>query len=153
MGTPVSWTALDGKWSGVNRLWLSPGETARLSDSTAVLKSIAAGQILLVAYTWAEEGLPQSGTLVVNRSADGALEAYWADSWHMRHEIMACRGTGAEEGSLAVQGTYAAPPGPDWGWKIVLEATTGDTWRMRMYNLPPEGQEDLAVEMALSRRQ
>jgi hypothetical protein len=42
-----------------------------------------------------------------------------------------------------------APPGPDWGWRIVL--SPGDTFRMTMYNIWPEAKEELAVEATYER--
>jgi len=43
------------------------------------------------------------------------------------------------------RGSYAAPPGPDWGWRTVIEIPDDDSFRMVMYNVSPEGKEELAV--------
>ena len=61
---------------------------------------------------------------------------------------MASAGTTPDDTRLSVRGTYAAPPGPDWGWRIDV-TPAGDTLRVVMYNVWPQeqgGKEELAVE-------
>jgi hypothetical protein len=53
----------------------------------------------------------------------------------------------------SVRGTYAAPPGPDWGWRIDV-TPDGDKLRIEMHNVWPEeqgGKEELAVEAVYGR--
>jgi hypothetical protein len=91
-------------------------------------------------------------------NSDQAM-ASWIDSWHMAHQMMVCRGSLRPDGTLAVQGAYAAPSGPDWGWRIVLDAREPDILRMTMINISPDtqgtpfarGEERLAVEAAFTR--
>ena len=64
---------------------------------------------------------------------------------------MALRGTAETDGSITVHGTYAAPPGPDWGWRIDLLPGNGSALRMVMYNITPDGQEVVAVEADYTR--
>jgi hypothetical protein len=52
---------------------------------------------------------------------------------------------------LSVAGTYAAPPGPDWGWRITIEPQSPAAFRLRMYNISPAGPSDLAVEAIYAR--
>jgi hypothetical protein len=66
------------------------------------------------------------------------------------HAIMNFTGTCDEQGTVRVLGSYAAPPGPDWGWRIEIEPAAG-SWTLRMFNITPDGQEVLAVEATLSR--
>ena len=61
---------------------------------------------------------------------------------------MALAGPGGP--TLAVKGTYAAPPGPDWGWRIEITPDEG-TLRVVMFNIWPEGKEALAVETVYTR--
>jgi hypothetical protein len=79
------------------------------------------------------------------------VDVVWVDSWHMGSKFMLCRGEEASEGNISALGSYAAPPGPDWGWRIVLSASTTDEVRILMYNITPEGQEALAVDSKYSR--
>jgi hypothetical protein len=53
---------------------------------------------------------------------------------------------------LAATGRYAAPPGPDWGWRIELVGEGPDVLVLRMLNITPDGEEALAVEARLTPR-
>jgi hypothetical protein len=64
---------------------------------------------------------------------------------------MTCQGASEENHSMSVKGSYAAPPGPDWGWRIVIHSPDEQNLHMVMYNSTPEGQEDLAVEAKYTR--
>ena len=74
------------------------------------------------------------------------VKAIWVDSWHMGDTFMLCQGRPRPARRPLVQGSYAAPPGPDWGWRIILEPGEGDTLRLVMVNIDPRGKEMLAVE-------
>ena len=62
---------------------------------------------------------------------------------------MRCRGIVDDQGVTSVLGSNAAPPGPDWGWRIVL--SPGEPLKMTMYNIWPNGKEELAVEAMYAR--
>ena len=54
-------------------------------------------------------------------------------------------GTANDDGSVSVKGFYKVPDHPDWGWKTVI--VPGDaSLKIVMYNVSPEGIEELAVE-------
>jgi hypothetical protein len=44
----------------------------------------------------------------------------------MGDKVMTCRGPVQLDPLLSVRGYYAAPPGPDWGWRIDLQSA-GDS--------------------------
>ncbi len=136
-----------GKWSGTKQLCLSPAEESYESASTAAVSTVAQGQFVTIAYTWALEDQPQDG-LIIFRADIGQepTTAVWLDSWHMRNDVMICQATMDDSGVVSLQGSYAAPPGPDWGWRIEIETAEPGSWVMRMINIAPEGQEALAVQ-------
>ena len=70
----------------------------------------------------------------------------------MREEFMVCEGSAEDDGTVSFRGTYAAPPGPDWGWQITIEPKGEDAFRFLMYNITPEGEKELAVEVVYSRQ-
>lgn len=146
MSIPDRIAELTGNWTGSSKLWLSPDAPARESASTAVVKLAAKGCCLAVEYTWAFEGKEQEGLLVLGPGGKpGSLSGVWIDSWHMSDMFMTLTG-GIEDGSrISVLGSYAAPPGPDWGWRVAIEPGT-DTFKLLMFNVSPEGVEALAVE-------
>jgi Protein of unknown function (DUF1579) len=63
----------------------------------------------------------------------------------MSDKPMKSEGPASSE-SVDVRGSYAAPPGPDWGWRTVIETAGTDSFRMVMHNVSPDGQEYLAVD-------
>jgi hypothetical protein len=144
---------LAGEWTGTNKLWVVPGEPVRESDTTASVSLVGQGQFLMMRYTWAEGGKPQDGTLLIGTATgEKAADIVWLDSWHMRDDVLRLRRQPAGDALLDALGSWAAPPGPDWGWRIVLRPESRDAFRMLMYNITPEGREMLAVEAAYRRR-
>ena len=85
-------------------------------------------------------------SLLGRQSDHGRATAHWIDSWHMSDGVMACEGAVDTDGTIDVRGSYAAPPGPDWGWRIVVRPADGPALHIVMYNVTPEGEEALAVE-------
>jgi hypothetical protein len=151
MSIPAHLAQLVGAWSGRNQLWMSPSHPALVSDGTATVTLAVRDQVLAVRYTWAEHDQPQEGLLVVQYdAATGVATAAWTDSWHLRDTFMACKGT-IDATGLSVDGTYAAPPGPDWGWRLTIEPHGSGRLRLRMFNISPSGQTDLAVEAVYDR--
>jgi hypothetical protein len=142
---------LEGRWVGTNNLWLSPDQAeARVSEATMTVTEVGQGRFVSLAYTWADEGKPQDGLLVIGYDEPRAVvTAYWLDSWHMGNTVMSCEGTVDQDGVVEVGGPYAAPPGPDWGWTIRIEPGD-DSFRFLMYNVTPEGESALAVETVFS---
>ncbi|HEV8608625.1 MAG TPA: DUF1579 family protein [Thermoanaerobaculia bacterium] len=143
---------LTGRWRGKYRLIVEPDQPARESESTAVVAPLAGGRFARIDYVWGDRDKPEDGSILFGRDRTrGVVTALWVDSWHMRDKVMTCEGQSADAGSLEVRGSYAAPPGPDWGWRTVIEIAEEDSLRMLMYNVSPDGKEDLAVEAVYHR--
>ena len=141
-----------GTWTGTNRLQDPSMNVADESPSTAALSLVAGGKFIRMDYTWTYQGAAQDGSLLIGyESGAGVVTAHWVDTWHMGEAVMALRGTAETDGSIMVQGTYTAPPGPDWGWRIDLLPGNGSALRMVMYNITPDGQEVVAVEADYTR--
>jgi hypothetical protein len=70
----------------------------------------------------------------------------------MRDDVMRLRRQPAGDALVNSLGSYAAPTGPDWGWRIALRAESRDAFTLLMYCITPDGQEALAVEAASARR-
>lgn len=140
------WIAVTGEWTGTKRLWLSPDEEPHESASTGTVAGIVQGQFVRLSYTWAFEGEDQDGLIVfpLDLSEDPS-KAVWLDSWHMGEEMMICEGRSGAAGAVSLRGSYAAPPGRDWGWRIEIDASAEDALVIRMTNISPEGEESQAV--------
>jgi len=144
--------AFSGKWQGVNSLWLSPKAPVQKSETTLSLAPAINGKFIEIKYTWAYDDQPQEGILLIGYETETELiTAIWADSWHMGEKFMRCQGVIKENGSADVRGQYQAPPGPDWGWHIVIEPGSENTLNLMMYNVTPEGEKTLAVNASYSR--
>lgn len=148
MSIPDNIKQLTGDWKGTNRLWLSPTDPARESETTAEVMLIGGGRFLSNKYTWVE-GEKQEVMFVLGRGGD-EIKAFWLDSWHNGDRIMPREGTVGVDGRLSVLGSYPASPGLDWGWRIVIEP--GETLHLCMFNIMPAGVEMLAVEAAYTRQ-
>ncbi len=137
--------ACAGRWHGVSILQDPHSQLAVESPSTLEVTPVLRGTFARVDYSWSYDGEPQEGTLLVGFQPDsGRCAAHWADTWHMGRSVMVCQGTASGDGILCVRGSYAAPPGPDWGWRIELEPGR-DRLRLTMLNVSPEGVEQPAV--------
>jgi hypothetical protein len=144
--------ALIGEWSGTKQLYLEPPPAAPLSSpSTLSVTAVAGGNFLQFSYNWTYEGEKQEGVLLFGCDEENAATAAWVDSFHMSSKVWPCTGTAADR-SAELRGSYAAPPGPDWGWRITIRSVSPDKLTIVMDNISHEGQEDLAVQIDYTRR-
>jgi len=151
MSVPQNLKPLAGKWSAENRLWLDPGSPAAVSTASADVSYTGQGKFFKLHYTWAYEGEPQEGLLLVSQQPDKVIKATWLDSWHNQDAFMACAGHLTAAGGITVLGSYPAPPGPDWGWRLTIEPGLDDRFALVMHNITPGGEEFLAVEAVFNR--
>jgi uncharacterized protein DUF1579 len=141
--------ACAGSWRGTNKLQDPHSNLDEDSPATATVTSVLGGRFVRLDYTWDYKGAPQEGSILIGYEAKtDTATAHWIDTWHMGSQVMALAGPGGP--TLAVKGTYAAPPGPDWGWRIEITPSE-ESLRMVMFNIWPEGKEDLAVEAVYER--
>lgn len=119
------------------RTWISPDPVS--STSRMDLYQDAEGRVTSLEYTWEVDGTAQRGGLSVQSHGTGSeVTVQWKDSWHAG-DGMVFQGTYGEV--LDVLGSYACPPGPDWGWRIVIRRSP---WEVEMENITPEGQAERA---------
>ena len=141
-----------GRWQGSSRLHDPHTGKPDDSASTAVVTTLLGGRFIRLDYDWSYQGVAQEGSLLIGfQSVLGKATVHWIDSWHMSDGVMACEGAAEPDGTIDVRGSYAAPPGPDWGWRIELRSGDGSSFRVVMHNVTPDGQEALAVEAAYER--
>ncbi len=141
-----------GEWSGTKRLWFTPDEPAKESSSSASIFLAAGDACVVFRYMWAFDGKPQDGILLVRTHPEKSkLDMVWIDSLHTGGNFMEFHGEESSDGSISALGSYSAPQGPDWGWRIVLDLDAGPGIQIRMFNITPDGDEALAVEMSYTR--
>ena len=143
--------ACAGNWRGSNKVMDPTEQINDSSDAQAQIESVFNGKFVAINYTWAYRGQRADGLMLVGFNPHtGVATINWVDSWHMQPDMMHSTGTIDAAGAVTVQGAYAAPPGPDWGWRTIL--TPGaDSFRIDMVNITPDGQEAPAVEMIFER--
>lgn len=146
-----SFAAITGSWSGSNTLQAPNTGQPEESPSTAMVTPVLGGRFVRVDYTWGYQGKPQEGSLLLGYDPQsGDVSGHWIDTWHMGRKAMNCLGASTADDTIAIRGSYAAPPGPDWGWRI--EIATGDgTLQIAHTNIDPEGKGELAAEGLYSR--
>jgi hypothetical protein len=143
--------AAAGSWRGTSTLQDPHAGIADESASTATVTPVLGGRFVRVDYTWSYQGQPQEGSLLIGfQRKAGMATGHWIDSFHNGDKVMACMGPAADDGTVSVRGSYAAPPEPDWGWRIDV-TPGGDTLRIIHHNVWPEGKEELAVDSSYTR--
>ena len=152
MTVPIRLQNLAGNWQGTNQLWFEPDAPVRESAATAVFQLTAQGKFAALHYTWAYDGQPQNGLLLFGANGQ-QVDAAWVDSWHMQDAMMHCTGNIQPDDAISVLGSYAAPPGPDWGWRMTVRPLPNDQFTLTMHNISLEGEEMPAVEVVFSRQE
>jgi hypothetical protein len=108
--------------------------------------SILRGTFVRLDYTWSYQGAPQEGSLLIGLDPKSKeLSGHWIDTFHMGRKVLTCLGVDQPDGAIALKGSYAAPPGPDWGWRIEITPGPGSL-KIEHFNIDGEGHEDPAVE-------
>ncbi|HVL80544.1 MAG TPA: DUF1579 family protein [Actinomycetota bacterium] len=138
--------ACAGSWTGTYLLRLNPDDPGVTSETTVHVAPVLKERFVRLDQTWVWEGQQQEGTILVAHDPQAStVEMHWADTWHNGHAIMVLRG-GPD---LDATGSYPAPSGPDWGWRIRIGATP-DRLSIEMWNITPDGLQVPAVDADLS---
>lgn len=153
MNVSESLGSLVGKWKGKNSLYLSwVEESPFVSESNAAVAFSAQGKFLKIEYDWIYEEKTQDGLILLGTDkTTESIKAFWIDSWHMSDKLMISEGKQDANGAISLKGFYQVPEHPDWGWRTVIESETPNSFKITMYNVSPEGAEDLAVEVIFER--
>jgi hypothetical protein len=144
-------SACAGNCRGTNMLQDPHSGKPDESPSALSVTPVLGGRFVRVEYTWGYGGEPQEGSLLVGLDPkSGEASGHWVDTWHMGRKAMTCLGTATDEGSISMKGSYAAPLGPDRGWRIEI-APEGDALRISHMNIDPDGKKEPAAVGVYSR--
>lgn len=136
-----------GTWQGASTLQDPGNIEPETTASTLTVTPLLDGRFVRLDYTWSYRGAPHAGSVLVGfQKKTATVSMHWIDSWHNSDTVMTLSGGAGSPSLLTSRGSYAAPPGPDWGWKIAVTPESDGVLRIVMYNISPEGQEFLAVE-------
>ncbi len=154
MSIPKNFKNLTGDWRGTNRLhtiWIEENPLQE-SKSDATVQTAANEKFLKIEYDWSYENENQDGLLLIGSEEDSdETRAFWIDSWHMQDKFLSCDGK-YDGDSILMKGFYEVPNHPDWGWRIDIIIADENSFKIVMYNVSPEGEEVLAVEMIYERK-
>lgn len=142
-----------GEWEGSNQLFLSwPTPSEFQSDTRLTVSEAGNGCFLQFSYDWSHEGKPQQGVLLLAYDPEqNAATAAWGDSWHASKKLLQCSGAVGDGGAVDLLGSFEAPPGPDWGWRILLTPVSASEVQIAMKVIPP-GEEEQAAVLATYRK-
>lgn len=70
----------------------------------------------------------------------------------MSDKLLISEGAKSENNLVSLKGSYQVPEHPDRGWRTVIESENSDSFKITMFNVSPEGVEDLAVEAIYERQ-
>ena len=140
--------AFAGAWTGVARTWLDPKQPPSENPFSGTAKLVLGGRFLRFEYRTELDGTPIAGELILGYERDeGRWATAWIDSFHTGSCILSSHGL-PKDTVISVFGEYFVKGAEErWGWRTVFDESEG--FRIRMYNVSPERQEDLGVEIVL----
>ena len=140
---------LIGEWAGTARTWFEPNDLGDESPVQGTIRLALNGRVAVHEYTSSIGDDAFSGiALHAYDLAENRFLTAWADSFHNGTTIMFSEGqVGGWPGSCSVLGSYPdGQGGPRWGWRTELTLPEPDHLMLRHYNIPPGGDEAVAVE-------
>lgn len=141
-----------GEWRGVARTWFEPGKLADESPIAGSTRLVLDGLFLLHEYEGALQGAPMRGIAIIGYSlAEQQWQVSWIDSVHNGTRIMHSKGQTPAGTVPSVLGSYPAGGGPDWGWRTAIELRGRDNLVIAHYNITPDGEESIGVEIDYKR--
>ncbi|HEX6695098.1 MAG TPA: DUF1579 family protein [Longimicrobiales bacterium] len=136
--------AAAGRWRGVSRLTDPQNGLDDTCPSTATAGPALQEKFVRITYAWEHRGKSEEGLIMIAHDpADSACQLYWGDTFHMGRAIMSLHGH-VDGSCLSARGTYPVPGHPDWGWRIDVACEPASLC-ITMYNITPEGTEEIAV--------
>ena len=141
-----------GNWEGIATTYFKPDELADTSPIKGNIKEILNGLFLLHEY---------EGTLMKNKMLGLAIYGYnenknqfeiaWVDTQHMGSGIMFSTGKNTDN-VFSVLGQYTGQDESEvWGWRTSLKLKGPDNLTIQHFNITPDDQEYLGVEIKYTR--
>ena len=145
---------LAGGYRGLAKTWIEPGAPAEEAPWEGLIEPILGGRFVRFEYRSRLLGGPIAGLMVLGFEKDRAeFQLSWIDSLHTGSATMLSTGPDvAGDQPISVRGRYfVAQTQEYWGWRTEIDDLGNGPLVVRMFNVTPDGQEDLGVEIALER--
>ncbi|MDI1477746.1 DUF1579 family protein [Polyangium sp. y55x31] len=141
---------LVGVWRGTARTIMGPNVAPIEAAWEGRIAAILDGRFVRFTYRSSVEDKPIAGEMLIAfESGEKLWRTSWVDSFHTGTMILVSEGSGTD---IDVRGSYFAAEGhPRWGWRTVIDDAQAEKLTIRMYNITPDGEEFLGVEITLSR--
>jgi len=151
MDVTENFQKLVGMWSGSNRLTMAPEDPVRESESNACVGLEAGKKFLKINYDWNFDGKPQEGLMILGFGKESKITSVWIDSFHQSGDFMNCVGT-IKDDHISVKANYTQPEYSDWAWRTDVDFINDNSFSFTMYNVEPDGTEQIAVEAKFQRK-
>jgi len=142
---------LVGEWRGTAKTWFDPSAAPIEAAWEGHVGVILGGRFVRFEYRSKVGEKPIAGEMLIAfEDGEKRWAISWVDSFHTGTAILMSTG---EPGATAidVRGTwFVEADQPRWGWRTVI-ADAADGFVIRMYNIKPDGEEALGVEVTLAR--
>lgn len=148
---PENFANLVGMWDGTKKLIMSPEDPVRESESIACIGLEANSKFLKINYEWTFEGEKQEGLALFHVGKEQQAKSVWIDSFHQGGDFLVSNGS-LTNGVISTKANYTQPEYSDWAWRISLETTDENSFSITMFNIFPDGNEELAVDARFKRR-
>lgn len=149
MAIPDFLSKAAGTWHCKSSKLIMHDHPDRFCESTLKVEPAVLGRYAILSYSWKCDGKEQEGVLLLGVKKEDAVASF-VDSFHTSGAIMPMRGEKTAN-AVSLQGSYAAPPGPDWKWRFAVSGEAGKI-RFTMTNISPAGEEYPAVEAVYERK-
>ena len=137
---------LVGNWKGTAKTYFKPNELADTSPIKGKIIEILNGSFLLHEYEGTLMNEKMLGLAIYGYNENkNQFEIAWVDNQHMDSEIMFSTGENSDD-IFSVLGKYAVGD-QLWGWRTTIELKNAEDMSIRHYNITPDGQEGLGVDI------
>lgn len=145
---------LIGDWQGTAKTWLDPSPSAPPVSAPweGAITELLGGRFVQFDYRSSVNDTPIAGRLLIAfESSEGLFRTTWIDSFHTGTAVLVSVGKPGDA-DVDVLGAYFIAEGvPPWGWRTRIDDSRDGELVIRMYNVKPEGEEKIGVEIALKR--
>lgn len=140
---------LSGLLYGRQKIWMEPGDAVVESPMVAVIENDQYEQSISINYTWKYLKETIKGSFLIDLKKGENYTCIWKDTWHNKNTSMLLEGELYGSKIFTFLGSYGTKDNAIWGWKIKIIQGNKGIVSIFMYNIDPNGQECLAVDIFL----